>query len=62
MPSPDGFTSSYIHIKDATVRSGDSVQVGQRIASMKNQAGGAALFEFRIARNNVYVDPLTVLK
>lgn len=58
----DGFVSSYIYIKDAQVKAGDSVQAGQRIASMKNQAGDTAIFEFRIARNGVYVDPLTVLK
>lgn len=58
----NGFVSSYIHIKDAQVKTGDTVRTGQRIASMKNQAGGSALFEFRIAKNGVYVDPLTVLK
>lgn len=58
----NGFVSSYVHIKDAQVKAGDTVRSGQRIASMKNQAGGSALFEFRIARNGVYVDPLTVLK
>ncbi|WP_114800807.1 M23 family metallopeptidase [Moraxella canis] len=58
----NGFVSSYIHIKDAQVSAGDTVRTGQRIASMKNQPSGAALFEFRISRNGVYVDPLTVLK
>lgn len=58
----NGFISSYIHIKDAQVKTGDTVTTGQRIASMKHQAGGSALFEFRITRNGVYVDPLTVLK
>lgn len=58
----NGFVSSYIHIKDAQVKTGDTVRTGQRIASMKNQPSGAALFEFRISRNGVYVDPLTVLK
>ncbi|MFC0819706.1 peptidoglycan DD-metalloendopeptidase family protein [Moraxella marmotae] len=58
----NGFVSSYIHIKDAQVKTGDSVRLGQRIASMKNQPSGAALLEFRVAKNGVYVDPLTVLK
>lgn len=58
----DGFVSSYVYIKDARVKSGDTVNQGQRIAGMKAQRGGVALFEFRVARNNVYVDPLTVLK
>ncbi|MDO4895214.1 M23 family metallopeptidase [Moraxella sp.] len=58
----DGFISSYIYIKDAKVRAGDSVQAGQQIASMKKQTSNSALFEFRIARNNVYIDPLSVVK
>lgn len=59
---PEGFTSTYVYIKDARVKNGDSVSQGQRIASMKSQPSGVTLFEFRIARNNIYVDPLTVLK
>ncbi len=59
---PEGFTSTYVYVKDARVKNGDSVSQGQRIASMKSQPSGVALFEFRIARNNIYVDPLTVLK
>ncbi|UNU73069.1 M23 family metallopeptidase [Moraxella nasovis] len=57
----DGFTSSYIHIKDAGVRVGQSVIAGQQIAKMREQ-GSAALLEFRVAKNGVYVDPLMVLK
>lgn len=58
----DGFVSSYIHIKDAKVKSGDSVKAGQQIASMKKLTSSSALLEFRIAKNGTYIDPLTVLK
>lgn len=58
----DGFVSSYIYIKGATVKAGDTVQPGQKIASMKLSNEGVAIFEFRVARHGVYVDPLTVLK
>ncbi|VEW11412.1 Murein hydrolase activator NlpD precursor [Moraxella caviae] len=58
----DGFVTSYIHIKDASVRSGDSVRAGQQIAKMKRQSNGASLLEFRVAKNSAYVDPLMVLK
>lgn len=58
----DGFISSYIHIKDAKVKTGDSVRQGQSIASMKKLTSNSALLEFRIAKNGTYIDPLTVLK
>lgn len=58
----DGFVSTYVYVKDARVKNGDAVSQGQRIASMRSQKSGVTLFEFRIARNGVYVDPLTVLK
>lgn len=58
----DGFVSSYIHIKNAKVKSGDSVRQGQSIASMKKLTSNSALLEFRIAKNGTYIDPLTVLK
>lgn len=59
----DGFISSYVHIKDATVKAGETVKAGQQIASMRRQEHQeGAVFEFRISHNNVYIDPLTVLK
>lgn len=58
----DGFVSTYVYVKDARVKNGDTVSQGQRIASMRSQKSGVTLFEFRITRNGVYVDPLTVLK
>ncbi|MFA9486663.1 MULTISPECIES: peptidoglycan DD-metalloendopeptidase family protein [unclassified Moraxella] len=58
----DGFVSSYFHIQDAQVKSGQTVQAGQRIASMRHQSNGSGLLEFRISRNSNYIDPLSVLK
>lgn len=57
----DGFTSEYRFLKDVTVKQGQNVTAGQRIASMK-ASNGAALTEFRILKGNVYIDPLSVLK
>lgn len=58
----DGFVSNYFHIQNAQVKSGQTVQAGQQIATMRPQADGTALLEFRIARNSSYIDPLSVLK
>lgn len=58
----DGFVSNYFHIKDAQVKAGQNVQAGQRIASMKQQASGNILLEFRISKNSRYIDPISVLK
>ena len=58
----DGFVSNYFHIQNAEVKSGQTVQAGQKIASMRAQPDGAALLEFRISRNSSYIDPLSVLK
>lgn len=59
---PDGFVSSYLHVKDISVRKGQQIGVGDPIAKMKQQNSGVVLMEFRIARNGVYIDPVTVLK
>lgn len=58
----DGFVSSYLHVKDVSVRKGQNIGVGDLIAKMKQQQNGATLLEFRIAKNGVYIDPVTVLK
>ncbi|MDO4440991.1 MAG: M23 family metallopeptidase [Moraxella sp.] len=58
----DGFVSNYFHVQDAQVKSGQTVQAGQRIASMRQQPDGSGLLEFRISRNSNYIDPLSVLK
>ncbi|WP_323843079.1 M23 family metallopeptidase [Moraxella sp. Pampa] len=58
----DGFVSNYFHIYNAQVKSGQTVQAGQQIATMRPQADGMALLEFRISRNSSYIDPLSVLK
>lgn len=57
----DGFVSEYRFIKDATIKAGQNVQAGQRIASMKS-TNGVVVMEFRVAKNNIYINPLTVLR
>lgn len=58
----DGFVSSYLHVKDVSVRKGQNIGAGDPIAKMKQQQNGVTLLEFRIAKNGVYIDPMTVLK
>lgn len=58
----DGFVSSYLYVKDISVKKGQRIGVGDPIAKMKTQTNGATLLEFRIAKNGVYIDPMTVLK
>lgn len=57
----DGFISEYRFIKNATVKAGQNVETGQRIASIKS-TNGVAVMEFRLAKNNIYIDPMSVLK
>lgn len=57
----NGFITEYRFIKDAKVKAGQTVSAGQPIASMK-ETSGVWLTEFRVAKNNVYIDPLTVLR
>lgn len=58
----DGYISTYIHLKDIAVKKGQSVPVGATIGSMQVQAGSLALFEFRMAKDGRYIDPVSVLK
>lgn len=57
----DGFISEYRFIKDAQVKAGQTVQRGQPIASIKS-TNGVAVMEFRIAKNQNYIDPMGLLK
>lgn len=57
----DGFITEYRFIKDATIKSGQNVNAGQRIASMRTN-NGAVVTEFRVSKNNVYIDPLSVIR
>lgn len=57
----DGFTSEYRFIKDTTVKQGQNVSAGQRIASMK-QSSGVVVMEFRIQKGSMYIDPESVLR
>lgn len=57
----DGFITEYRFIKDTTVKAGQNVVAGQPIASVKS-TGGVAVMEFRVVKNNLYIDPMTVLR
>lgn len=57
----DGFITEYRFIKDATVKAGQNVGAGQPIAYIKS-TNGVAVMEFRLAKNNIYIDPLTMIK
>lgn len=57
----DGFITEYRFIKDTTVKAGQNVVAGQPIASIKS-TGGVAVMEFRVVKNNLYIDPMTVLR
>lgn len=57
----DGFVTEYRFIKDSAIKAGQNVQAGQRIASVKS-INGVAVMEFRVAKNHVYLDPVSVLK
>lgn len=58
----DGFISEYRFIKDATVKAGQNIKTGERIASMKPSQNGVVVMEFRLSKNNAYVDPMSVIK
>ena len=57
----DGFVTEYRFIKDATIKQGQNVSAGQRIASMRAN-NGAVVTEFRVSKNSVYIDPLSVTR
>lgn len=58
----NGYVSSYIHLKDIAVKKGQSVAIGASVGSMQEQAAKLALFEFRMAKDGQYIDPVSVLK
>ncbi|MDO5651623.1 MAG: M23 family metallopeptidase [Moraxella sp.] len=58
----NGYVSSYFDVKNIQVRTGQSVAAGQTLGNMMAQTqSGLALFEFRIAKNGSYIDPVSVL-
>lgn len=58
----NGYVSSYFDVKNIQVRSGQTVGMGQTLGNMITQTdSGIALFEFRIAKNGSYIDPVSVL-
>lgn len=58
----DGYVSTYIHLKDIAVKKGQMVSAGATVGSMQKQTANLALFEFRLAKDGQFIDPMTVLK
>lgn len=58
----NGYVSSYIHLKDIAVTRGQVVNAGSPIGTMQAQTSKLALFEFRLAKDGQFIDPMTVLK
>lgn len=58
----DGYTSSYFDLHNIQVVQGQSVATGDTLGNMAAQTtSGLALFEFRIAKNGQFIDPVSVL-
>ncbi len=58
----DGMITEYRFIKDAVVKEGQNVKAGQKIASMRASGNGVVLTEFRMLKNNSYINPMTMIK
>lgn len=59
----NGHVSTYFDVGAILVKVGDNVKQGDRLGSMTPQTkSGKALFEFRIAQNGRYIDPMGVIK
>lgn len=58
-----GYISTYFDVNEVQVKNGTKVNKGDKLGVMIIQTqDGRALFEFRIAKNGSYIDPITVLK
>lgn len=59
----EGYVSTYFDISEVTVKNAQHVKKGDRLGVMTAQTqSGKALFEFRLAKNGRYIDPVSVLK
>lgn len=58
----DGVITEYRFIKDATIKQGQNVKAGQKIASMRSSSNGVVLTEFRMLKNGVYIDPMKMIQ
>lgn len=59
----NGYQSVYFDLKNIQVSPNQTLKTGDYIGQMQTQTqSGLALFEFRIARQGQYIDPISVLK
>lgn len=59
----NGYQSAYFDLKNISVRTGQSITKNTPIGQMQAQTqSGLALFEFRVARQGRYIDPVSVLR
>lgn len=59
----EGYVSTYFDISEVTVKNAQHVKKGDKLGVMTAQTqSGKALFEFRLAKNGRYIDPVSVLK
>lgn len=57
-----GYRTTYLDVHQITIRTGQTIRVGDRLGVMAAQTtSGVALFEFRVAKDGQYIDPLTVV-
>ncbi len=59
----NGYTTNYFDMANILVKEGQLVKKGDKLGVMAPQfANGQALFEFRVAKNMQYIDPVSVLR
>ncbi len=58
----DGYATSYFDINNVRVRQGQTVFKGEQLGQMTAQtSSGMALFEFRLAKDGRFIDPVSVM-
>jgi lipoprotein NlpD len=57
----ESYLSAYGHLQSVTIKEGDNVEVGQRIATMGNGPQGSPLLYFEIRVNGTPSNPLALL-
>lgn len=58
-----GYSTTYLDVHETTIRARQTIRAGDRLGVMTSQtASGLALFEFRVAKNGQYIDPISVLR
>lgn len=57
-----GYSTTYLDVRNTNIRPRQTVRAGEPLGVMTSQtASGLALFEFRVAKNGRYIDPIAVL-